>query len=279
MCLQAPARKPPRRCRERQRIARRPPERWSSVRAEPCTRTTRATRRSPTQWMSRCSRLSRMVGPEHLMAGTLQVNVVPAATVSPAERPCCHFGRRHQAGSGTGEPQQMPQSGLEEPSAWVALRGSTPRSPHTEASAPRQHGRNCLRKSGQPHSMQRSFEVPQKRHWLEEHSKVRLRVRSIEKQWCGWSESNRHSLRNRILSPARLPIPPHPHRAALHPWVLAQIELAVEPRFPICRHAVSTSLFDATRRSVSERTRRCRFMRLSSRHPCSRHTNQHRLRA
>ncbi len=30
--------------------------------------------------------------------------------------------------------------------------------------------------------------------------------------WCGWSGSNRHSLRNRILSPARLPIPPHPRR-------------------------------------------------------------------
>ncbi len=28
--------------------------------------------------------------------------------------------------------------------------------------------------------------------------------------WCGWSGSNRHSLRNRILNPARLPIPPHP---------------------------------------------------------------------
>ncbi len=29
--------------------------------------------------------------------------------------------------------------------------------------------------------------------------------------WCGWSGSNRHSFRNRILSPARLPISPHPH--------------------------------------------------------------------
>jgi hypothetical protein len=28
--------------------------------------------------------------------------------------------------------------------------------------------------------------------------------------WCGWSESNRHSLRNTILSRARLPVPPHP---------------------------------------------------------------------
>jgi len=35
--------------------------------------------------------------------------------------------------------------------------------------------------------------------------------------WCGWSGSNRHALRNRILNPARLPIPPHPHRAA---WLL-----------------------------------------------------------
>ena len=33
-------------------------------------------------------------------------------------------------------------------------------------------------------------------------------------KWCGWSESNRHSFRNRILSPARLPVPPHPHRSA-----------------------------------------------------------------
>lgn len=28
--------------------------------------------------------------------------------------------------------------------------------------------------------------------------------------WCGWSGSNRHSLRNGILSPARLPVSPHP---------------------------------------------------------------------
>ena len=30
------------------------------------------------------------------------------------------------------------------------------------------------------------------------------------RRWCGWSGSNRHSFRNRILSPARLPISPHP---------------------------------------------------------------------
>ncbi len=30
------------------------------------------------------------------------------------------------------------------------------------------------------------------------------------KKWCGRSESNRHSVRNRILSPARLPVPPRP---------------------------------------------------------------------
>lgn len=37
----------------------------------------------------------------------------------------------------------------------------------------------------------------------------------IERRWCGWSESNRHSFRNRILNPARLPVPPHPHGAEL----------------------------------------------------------------
>jgi hypothetical protein len=38
------------------------------------------------------------------------------------------------------------------------------------------------------------------------------------KDWCGRSESNRHSLRNGILSPARLPVPPRPHK---HPAVFA----------------------------------------------------------
>jgi hypothetical protein len=37
-----------------------------------------------------------------------------------------------------------------------------------------------------------------------------------EAGWCGWSGSNRHSLRNRILSPARLPIPPHPRGRLLY---------------------------------------------------------------
>ncbi len=40
---------------------------------------------------------------------------------------------------------------------------------------------------------------------------VRQGSRSGLEIWCGWSESNRHSFRNRILSPARLPVPPHPH--------------------------------------------------------------------
>ena len=31
------------------------------------------------------------------------------------------------------------------------------------------------------------------------------------KDWCGRSGSNRHSFRNRILSPARLPVSPRPH--------------------------------------------------------------------
>lgn len=34
-----------------------------------------------------------------------------------------------------------------------------------------------------------------------------LRGGGIEK-WCLGTESNRHSFRNRILSPARLPVPP-----------------------------------------------------------------------
>ena len=33
-----------------------------------------------------------------------------------------------------------------------------------------------------------------------------------EAGWCGRPGSNRHSFRNRILSPARLPVPPRPHR-------------------------------------------------------------------
>ena len=32
-----------------------------------------------------------------------------------------------------------------------------------------------------------------------------------KQRWCGRSESNRHSFRNRILSPARLPVSPRPH--------------------------------------------------------------------
>src|SRR5580693_8720851 len=31
--------------------------------------------------------------------------------------------------------------------------------------------------------------------------------------WCPWRESNPHSLRNTILSRARLPVPPHGHAA------------------------------------------------------------------
>lgn len=42
--------------------------------------------------------------------------------------------------------------------------------------------------------------------------RISARKRGSPRKWCGWSESNRHSFRNRILSPARLPVPPHPHR-------------------------------------------------------------------
>ena len=34
-----------------------------------------------------------------------------------------------------------------------------------------------------------------------------------QKFWCPWRESNPHSLRNTILSRARLPVPPHGHKA------------------------------------------------------------------
>jgi uncharacterized protein YifN (PemK superfamily) len=33
------------------------------------------------------------------------------------------------------------------------------------------------------------------------------------RQWCPWRESNPHSLQNAILNRARLPVPPHGHRA------------------------------------------------------------------
>ena len=42
-----------------------------------------------------------------------------------------------------------------------------------------------------------------------------LHYRRQSQKWCGWSGSNRHSLRNGILSPARLPVSPHPHGRSL----------------------------------------------------------------
>lgn len=42
-----------------------------------------------------------------------------------------------------------------------------------------------------------------------------LASEEMKTKWCGWSESNRHSFRNRILNPARLPVPPHPHQLPL----------------------------------------------------------------
>lgn len=36
-------------------------------------------------------------------------------------------------------------------------------------------------------------------------------IMAYRNRWCGRSGSNRHSFRNRILSPARLPISPRPH--------------------------------------------------------------------
>jgi hypothetical protein len=47
--------------------------------------------------------------------------------------------------------------------------------------------------------------------WLPHSSHTRLRV------WCPWRESNPHSLRNTILSRARLPVPPHGLDRYLYP--------------------------------------------------------------
>src|SRR5947209_17036306 len=41
---------------------------------------------------------------------------------------------------------------------------------------------------------------------------VQLILQHTRAIWCRWRESNPHSLRNTILSRARLPIPPHRHR-------------------------------------------------------------------
>ncbi len=36
-----------------------------------------------------------------------------------------------------------------------------------------------------------------------------------KKDWCGWSDSNRHGLRHYPLKIACLPVPPHPHRTGI----------------------------------------------------------------
>ena len=41
----------------------------------------------------------------------------------------------------------------------------------------------------------------------------RMPIRPPQSLWCPWPESNQHSLRNSILSRARLPIPPQGHFA------------------------------------------------------------------
>ena len=37
---------------------------------------------------------------------------------------------------------------------------------------------------------------------------IGISEKRVQKFWCPWPESNQHSLRNSILSRARLPIPP-----------------------------------------------------------------------
>ena len=58
--------------------------------------------------------------------------------------------------------------------------------------------------------------------------------------WCGRSGSNRHSFRNRILSPARLPIPPRPHRPM---WPLGSVRSPSGQSLRRHRRAMPTSMF------------------------------------
>src|SRR5262249_16822561 len=46
--------------------------------------------------------------------------------------------------------------------------------------------------------------------------KNRRRIKDKFGEWCPWGESNPHSLRNTILSRARLPVPPHGHRGLFY---------------------------------------------------------------
>lgn len=69
------------------------------------------------------------------------------------------------------------------------------------------------------HSTSKRMNTPDKSQYFTKNmialwqSKVKVLIDKgkSSSKWCGWSDSNRHSFRNQILSLARLPVPPHPH--------------------------------------------------------------------